>query len=143
VLEAVKECGAILATGHLAWQDSYELIKRANKLALEKIIITHPIYQKIAMPVDIQKDLAALGAKIEHCYSMYSIDKVPVRSIASQIKSVGAGNCILSSDVGQSFSKSPSEALAEFIPLLYSAGITTEEAAVMLIDNPSSLSSLS
>lgn len=140
VLSVIKEQGAILATGHLSWQDSYELVKFAsNEVGIKKIIITHPIYQKIAMPVSVQREMAQLGALIEHCYSMYSIDKTPIREIAKQIKEVGATKCILSSDVGQIFSKSPSESLADFMTLLISEGITEEEIKTMLIVNPEKL----
>lgn len=140
VLNVIKEQDAILATGHLSWQDSYELVKFASsELGIRKIIITHPIYQKIAMPISFQKELARLGALIEHCYSMHSIDKIPINDIVKQIKEVGAENCILSSDVGQVFSKSPSESLADFMALLADEGVTEEEIRTMLITNPGKL----
>jgi len=140
VLREIKECGAILATGHLPWEESLELVKSAvNKFKIEKIIVTHPIYQKIGMPVDIQKELARLGALIEHCYSMHSIDKIPAVKIADQIKAVGAKNCILSSDVGQTFSKSPSESLADFIAMLENEKITENEIKTMIVTNPGKL----
>ena len=140
VLYSIKENGAILATGHLSWQESYELVKFAiEKIGIKKIVITHPIYQKIDMPIKIQKELAELGALIEHCYSMYSIDKIPMDKIVQQIKDVGADNCILSSDVGQTFSKSPSEALTDFISLLKKEGVTENEIKTMLIKNPERL----
>lgn len=140
VLNTIKEQGAVLATGHLSWQDSYKLVKFAsNELEIKRIIITHPIYQKIDMPINIQKELVQLGALIEHCYSMYSIDKISIQKIAEQIKEVGAENCILSSDVGQVFSKSPSESLADFMALLLDAGITENEIKTMLVTNPRKL----
>lgn len=140
VLCAIKKYDAILATGHLSWEESRKLVKFAvDKVGIEKIIITHPIYQKIDMPIEIQKELVDLGALIEHCYSMYSIDKTPMDKIAKQIKEVGAKNCILSSDVGQLFSKSPSESLADFIFLLEQEGIIEREIREMLIDNPTKL----
>ena len=137
VLLAIKESGAILATGHLSWQESYELVKFAvNIIGIKKVIVTHPIYQKIDMPLEIQKELIKLDALIEHCYSMYSIDKIPIDKIAKQIKEIGASNCILSSDVGQTYSKSPSESLTDFISLLEKEGITENEIKIMLINNP-------
>lgn len=46
VLCVIKESGAILATSHLSWQESYALVKfAAKKIGIEKIIITHPVYQ--------------------------------------------------------------------------------------------------
>jgi predicted metal-dependent phosphotriesterase family hydrolase len=88
------------------------------------------------MPIHVQKELADMGALIEQCYSMYSIDKIPISKIARQIKLLGAKNCILSSDVGQIFSKNPSEALADFMFLLEKEGITKQELRQMLVNNP-------
>lgn len=140
VLYSIKENGAILATGHLSWQESYELVKFAvDKIGIKKIIITHPIYQKIDMPVEIQKELTKSGALIEQCFSMYSIDKIPMDKIIKQIKEIGAINCILSSDVGQTFSKSSSESLIDFITLLERGSISEDEIKNMLIKNPARL----
>ena len=140
VLRTIKEFDAILATGHLSWEESVALVQFAKEaVGIEKIIITHPIYQKISMPIDVQKKLIQMGALIEHCYSMHTIDKIPIADIATQIKQVGSENCILSSDVGQIFSKSPSEALTDFIELLEQEGLAEDEIKSMLIDNPSRL----
>lgn len=136
ILRAIKDTGAVLATGHISWQESRILINAATRMGITKIIVTHPIYQRINMPVEVQKNLTALGAKIEHCYSMYSIDKIPMAKIAKQIKEVGAKNCILSSDVGQLFSPSPSEALEIFAELLQKECIALNELKIMLEDNP-------
>ena len=137
VLVAIKETGAILATGHISWQESRKLVKCAiETYGINRIIITHPIYQRINMPILVQKGLAKMGAYIEQCYSMYSIDYIPIEKIAQQIKIIGANSCILSSDVGQTFSKNPSEALADFIFLLKIVGISEKEIRCMLIENP-------
>lgn len=140
VLMAIRRTGAILATGHISWRESRELIECATKeFGIKKIIITHPIYQRINMPICVQKELADMGAFIEQCYSMYSIDTIPIRKIAKQIKAVGANNCILTSDVGQAFSKNPSEALDDFIFMLKRGGISENEIKQMLVVNPKRL----
>lgn len=140
VVQAIKETDAILATGHLSWQESEVLIRYAREVAgVRRIIVTHPIYPKIAMPLEVQKQLAAQGVVMEHCYSMYSIDGVAISEIAAQIREVGAEHCVLSSDVGQSYSASPSEALADFARLLAKEGITEKELRSMLVDNPRKL----
>ncbi len=136
VLKAIKITGSVLATGHISWQESEKLIILAKKMGINRIIVTHPIYQRINMPIAVQKKLAALGAFMEQSYSMYSIDGVSMKDISRQIKMVGAKNCILTSDVGQAFSASPSAALAEFARLLVNEGITYKELRTMLITNP-------
>lgn len=136
VLETIKQYKAILATGHLSWQESEKLIKYAVKIDIKKNIITHPIYPRINMPIRVKKELVRLGAYIESCFSMYLIDKVPINYIAREIKEVGAENCILSSDTGQIFSPKPSIALIKFVQLLKREGITDKEIRMMLIINP-------
>jgi hypothetical protein len=120
----------------VSWQEAVSVVNKAVKLGLTKCIVTHPIYERINFPIEEQIKLAKLGAKMEHCFSMYSIDKIPVRRIAHQIKAVGAENCIVSSDVGQTFSPTPSEALALFADLLVSEGITENELRIMMVANP-------
>lgn len=137
VLQAIKDCDAILATGHLSWPESLALIKTARQdFGLTKIIVTHPIYPPIAMPLAIQRRLAKQGALLEQCYSMYSLDRVPIKKIVQQIRAVGAANCLLSSDVGQNFSPSPSVALRDFCRLLAKAGLSERELRLMLVANP-------
>lgn len=140
VLETIKEYDAILATGHLSWQESRVLVKAAKELyGIERIIVTHPIYQKINMPIMVQKELANMGAYIEQCYSMYTIDNIEMKNIAKQIQEVGAENCIMSSDVGQSFSLDPDRALADFAERLEKEGVLKQDIKIMLVDNPAKL----
>jgi hypothetical protein len=136
VLEAIKETGSVLATGHVSWKEAELLVEEAAKMGIRKIIVTHPIYQLIGMPVEVQKRLAGLGAMIEQTYAMYSIDRIPIRSICEQIREIGPENCIMTSDVGQVFSPSPSEALKEFAGLMKENGINENELERMLIINP-------
>lgn len=139
VLKATKDVDAILATGHISWQESMALIKYAKLLGIKRIIVTHPIYQAIRMPLNVQIKLAKMGALIEQCYSMFAIDNIPIKEIANQIKAIGAKNCIISSDVGQAFSKNPNQALEEFCRLLAKERINKRELKAMLIINPKKL----
>ncbi len=142
VLSMIEQYNAVLATGHIAWEESVILINKALEMGIKKIVVTHPIYQRIDMPLKIQKKLAKQGCFIEHSYSMYSIDKIPINKIASQIKAVGFQSVILSSDVGQPFSPSPSKALYQFALLLNQEGISEDELFTMLVANPKNLLSM-
>ncbi|HLE07256.1 MAG TPA: DUF6282 family protein [archaeon] len=139
VLETIKKYKCILATGHISWKESVVLIREAIKIGIKKIIITHPIYQKIDMPKEVQKQLTEKGALIEVAASMYYIDKISIKKIVEQIKFVGANKCILTSDSGQKFSKKPSEVLKDFVKLLLQNGIREREIKQMLINNPNKL----
>ena len=142
VLEAIKEFDAVLATGHVTWQEAESLVAAAQKIGIKKIILTHPICPGMEMPISIQKKLTMLGVYVEHCYSMFTIHKIPITKIVSQIRAVGAERCILSSDVGQVFSPSPSESLSKFYDLLLDAGISEQELEQMLVKNPKNILNL-
>ena len=142
VLKTIKETGSILATGHISVKESVNLIDKTINIGIKKIIITHPIYQKINMSINDQIYLAKKGCFIESCYSMYSIDKIPISKIAYQIKEIGPKNIILSSDVGQTFSPSPSKALFLFSKLLIREGITLENLNQMLAINTNKIVSV-
>ena len=139
VLRAIKECRGVLATGHISWEESQILVDKSLELGIKNIVITHPIYQKIAMPISIQKELANKGCFIEIPYSMYSIDGISLEQIVEQIKAINPKNIILSSDVGQSFSLSPSKSLTIFAEKLVALGISLEDVSTMLVANPKKL----
>jgi len=139
ILKMIKKCNAVLATGHISWQESMKLVKKALQIGVRKIVITHPIYQRIEMPIEKQIMLAKKGCFIEQCYSMYSIDKIKIENIVLQIKAVGAESIILSSDVGQTFNPSPSESLLIFGQLLVKQGISYSELYQMMVINPKNL----
>jgi len=140
ILRVIKDNNCILATGHVSWEEARVLVIEANKMGIRKIIVTHPIYQLINMPIEVQKELAKYkGVYIEQNYAMCSIDKIPIQKIAEQIKAISADKCIISSDVGQITSPSPSEALEKFTELLEQQGISEEELKKMGEENPSKL----
>lgn len=138
VLKMIKECNAVLATGHISWEESRLLAKKARSMGIQ-VAITHPIYQRVNMPIKIQKELAERGCFIEQSYSMHSIDKIPIEKIAQQIRLVGSKSIILSSDMGQSFSPMASIALMKFCKLLLKQGIEIDELFTMLVTNPRKL----
>lgn len=139
VLDLIKEKNYILATGHISPYETDILVNQALKKSIKKILITHPIYQKIDMDISKQISFAKKGCYIESCYSMYSIDKIPISKIAHQIKKIGQKNVVLSSDVGQTFSPSPSQALYNFAVLLLKEGVTKEMFYQMMVINPNTL----
>lgn len=139
LIDFVPKNNCVLATGHVSWKEGELVVKKAISMGIKKIIVTHPIYPLIDMPVGIQKELAELGAYIEHSYVMHSIDKISLDRISSQIREVGADSCILSSDVGQTISPDPDSALREFASSLMEHGLTFDEIHQMLVENPRNL----
>ncbi len=133
---AVSETGAILATGHISEKESIAMADFALDCGVSAVIVTHPVYQRIAIPLASQRRLAAKGCYMEVCYSMFSIDGISIKRLSTQIRNVGPDRTILSSDVGQLKSVSPSEALLIFCMLLVKEGIPVKWIETMLVTNP-------
>ena len=135
VIDMIARVRAILATGHISPDESLLVADYALSRGIS-VVVTHPIYQHIDMSVAQQLNLSRAGCFIEQSYSMYSMDGISIKRIADQIKAVGPSNIVLSSDVGQSFSLSPSEALEDFARLLMLEGLSLKDINRMLVINP-------
>ena len=107
---------------------------------MKKILITHPHNVTPYIPIPRQKEMADMGAYIEHCYVMttkYYIDKyqfgVSIRRIAEDIKDLGAERCIIATDFGADpgLNPSPIEGMKMFIRELLENGITESEIEKM------------
>ena len=140
VLKMIKDNNSILATGHISTVETELVVAEALGLGIDKIIITHPMYQLIEMPIDKQAEISQTkGVYIEVPYSMYAIDKISIVELTKVIKKVHPSKAIISSDVGQINMPSPSVALREFTLLLKENGIDEDSINQMGNTNPRKL----
>lgn len=140
ILDCIAGAGIILATGHLSAEESVALVKLAREAGVKKIVITHPEFEAVAMPVEVQKTLAQQGVFFERCfYATNSPQKLPVSVVADQIRAVGQESTILSSDFGQACNPPPVEGLNRFLQELARCGIAEDALRAMVTDHPASL----
>ena len=140
VLMMIRENNSILATGHISAAETKVLVSSALDLGINKIIITHPMYQLIDMPLDEQGEISKeKGVYIEIPYSMHAIDKIKVNDLVKTIRKAGASKSIISSDVGQINMPGPSASLEEFTRLLQIEGIDENSLRQMGAINPGKL----
>ncbi len=137
VLDLVAGAGCILASGHLEPAESLKLVKLAKAAGVRSILITHPEFEAVAMPVDMQKELAAQGVFFERCfYATNSRQKLPVEAIAAQIKEVGWESTIISSDFGQDYNPPPVRGLETFLTQLAACGIEEKNLSACVREHP-------
>jgi len=136
VLEIIAEHQMILATGHLSREEIFALVKVAKEQNVKKVVITHPTFPSVGLSKQEQKELAEMGAYLEHCFALiqpkFGIDWDELYEL---IRYVGPQHCILSSDVGQPYNPYPDEALRNFAANLASNGFTREEIRTMAVTN--------
>lgn len=137
IFDLVASHETILATGHLAPEESRQVVKEARAHGVKKILVTHPEWEAVAMPVALQQELAREGAFFERCFfACNSPQHLPPQEVVRQIKAVGSATTILSSDFGQVYNVPPPEGLRQFVQAILAGGITAREVEVMIKDNP-------
>ncbi len=139
IVEMVAGADMILGTGHLSPQESQRLVDYASGLHA-KVLVTHPESWLVQMPLSTQRELAAKGAILEHCY-LSTLDKqgIAMRELAEQIKAVGPEHCVLATDLGQENNPHPAEGLLSYMQSIHRLGFTTQEIDAMTRKTPAKL----
>ena len=143
VLEVVKRYDMVLCTGHLAPQESLAVVAEARGMGIHRLVVTHAslIHRWMGMTVEQMRELARLGAFIEHSINviMPLREAMPPRELAAMVRAVGAESCILSTDFGQAFHPIPPEGMRMAIGTMLHAGLDEMEVGLMVKDNPARL----
>lgn len=143
VLRLVAAADAVLATGHLAPEESHILIEEARALGVRRISVTHPEWGVTAMPVAVQQALARdEGIFFERCLVSTRADlpfTVPFAEYVRQIRAVGVATTIAATDHGLPSLPTPVEGMATLVRQLLAAGFTAAEVRQMVQANPARL----
>lgn len=140
VLDTIAKYNMILATGHLPPEECVLLTKAAHERKVERIICTHVSAASSGYAVEYQKEMLQYGAYMEHTTQSWSSGKVALEKMVGQIKEVGIGRCIFSTDLGQPKNKYPDEGLFDFCTALVEQGCFTEdEVRKAIVNNPKAL----
>ena len=141
VLDLIAEHDVILGTCHLAPEEIVALAKGAKERGVRKVLFTHPYFKVPSVDLDFIEDMVKLGAIAEFGFCTIS----PMwhystpENVARSIRAIGAENCILVSDSGQTHNPRPVEALRVFAQCLAEQGITENDLQTMMVDNPRQL----
>lgn len=143
IIRLVADADAVLATGHLAPEESQILIEEALGRGVNRISVTHPEWGVTAIPIEMQQKLAPSGAVFfERCLACTQTDvpkHVAFGAIVSQIRAVGPATTIAATDYGMPQYPEPVAGMRELIQQLLAAGFTEKEVKLMVQDNPARL----
>jgi hypothetical protein len=138
-LELITKYNMILATGHLGRHEIFPLVKEARSLGVRRIVITHAEFPSQNLSGQEQAELASYGAIIEHCFTTYHTNKAPWEAVFANIRAVGVGRTMLSTDLGQKTNPPVAEGYAMFAQRLLDAGFSIAEINRMAATIPHSL----
>jgi len=136
VLETIASLDLALATGHSSPQDSLLLVRAAHDLGIDRIVITHPLAD-LSLPEAIQREVIALGALLEYPIANAApIGSTSFEEFVARIRTAGAENVVLSTDLGQAANPIPAAGFASGVQRLLDAGFTEREIDLMIRRNP-------
>ena len=143
ILEVIKSHDMVLATGHISTDESKALVSEARNMGIERVVVTHGTTMSFwtGMTVEDMKELAGMGAYIEHCLHvvMPTTHRLDPKDLAKTIKEIGPEKCILSTDFGQDFHPMPGEGMRMGIATMLRSGLEEVEVGMLVKDNPSRL----
>lgn len=139
VLERIAKHNMILATGHVGRQEIFALVRGAKELGVKKVLVTHAEFPSQSLTGDEQKELADLGAYIEHCFTTTYTNKAPWEVAFANIRKSGVGRTVISTDLGQTINPPVAEGFAMFAQRLLDAGFSDEDVRTMAVTVPTRL----
>jgi len=138
-MERIAKHNIILATGHLGRKEIFALTKKAKEMGVKKVVVTHAEFPSQNLSGDEQKELADLGAVIEHCFTTAYTAKTTWENTFANIRRTGVSRTLISTDLGQTINPPVAEGFAMFAQLLLDAGFSKEEVKMMAVTIPTRL----
>jgi hypothetical protein len=138
-LERIAKHNMILATGHVGRTEIFALVRGAKELGVKKVLVTHAEFPSQNLTGDEQKELADLGAIIEHCFTTTYTNKAPWDVAFANIRRTGVSRTVISTDLGQTINPPVAEGFAMFAQRLLDAGFSDEDVRTMAVTIPTRL----
>lgn len=142
VFKLVAEHNLVLATGHLSPQETFVVVREAQRHGVQKIVVTHPEIGIVNMSIEDQKALAASGVYFERVYAQPlggGKYKSNLFTNLEAIEKVGYRSTIIATDSGQVENPIWSQSIAEYLQFLLDHGISQAELDVMAKTSPAKL----
>ena len=138
-LERIAKHNMILATGHVGRKEIFALVRGAREFGVKKVVVTHAEFPSQSLTGDEQKELADLGAIIEHCFTTTYTNKAPWDLAFANIRKAGVSRAVISTDLGQTINPPVAEGFAMFAQRLLDAGFSVDDVRTMAVTIPTRL----
>jgi len=129
----------ILATGHLGRSEIFAIARVHKEVGVKKLVVTHAEFPSQNLTGDEQKELADLGAIIEHCFTTTYTGKAIWDAAFANIRKTGVSRTMISTDLGQTINPPVAEGFAMFAQRLLDAGFSVDEVRTMAVTIPTRL----
>ncbi len=138
-LERIAKHNMILATGHLGRHEIVNLVRSAVEMGVKKIVVTHAEFPSQSLSGEEQRELADMGAVIEHCFTTTYTKKASWEALFANVRKTGVERTILSTDLGQTINPPVAEGFAMYAQRFLDAEFSVEEIRHMAVTIPARL----
>ena len=135
VLRTIARHGLILATGHLARDDTFALVEAAFDEGVAEVVITHPEFTCQNFSIEDQVALAERGCLLERCLTTPWSGKTTWEHVFDGVRAVGFEHTIFSSDLGNPEYPAVVDGLALWADRLLDAGFDEDEVREMIVSH--------
>ena len=133
VLRAIARHGLVLATAHLARDDTFAVVDTAFEEGVEHVVVTHPEFTCQRFTIEDQVELAERGCLIERCLSTPHSGKTTFEHVFDGVRAVGLERNFFSSDFGNPDYPAVEDGLALWADRLLAAGFGEDETQEMIV----------
>jgi Family of unknown function (DUF6282) len=133
VLRTVARHDLVLATGHLARDDTFAVVDGALGEGVRQIVVTHPEFPCQDFSVEDQRELAARGCVLERCLSTPLSGKTSWDHVLAGVRAVGVEHTLFSSDCGNPDYPAVEDGLALWADRLLDDGFDEDEVRELIV----------
>jgi hypothetical protein len=133
VLRAVARHGLVLATAHLARDDTFAVVEGAFEEGVRTVVVTHPEFTCQRFSIEDQVALAGRGCLIERCLTTPYSGKTTFEHVFEGVRAVGVERNFFSSDCGNPDYPPVEDGLAIWADRLLQAGFDEDEIREMVV----------
>jgi hypothetical protein len=133
VLRVIARHGLILATGHLAREDTFAVVDGALEEGVSDIVVTHPEFTCQDFSIEDQVALADRGCLLERCLTTAWSGKTTWEHVFDGVRAVGVERTLFSSDLGNPAYPAVEDGLALWADRLLGAGFDEGDVREMIV----------
>jgi hypothetical protein len=144
ILRLVKQYDMVLCTGHLSVQESKCIAKEALSCGFRKLVFSHPLSRSVGASLQDMKEMAEMGAYIEHCAIAASpmLQHVKMDTFVEIISAIGPDRTLLTTDVTHPYNPPGPIMMQGFLASLLELGLERKDLWKMAKRNPAVLLNL-
>ena len=135
VLRTIARHGLILATAHLARDDTFAVVDGAFEEGVRHVVVTHPEFTCQRFSIEDQVALAERGCLVERCLSTPLSGKTTWEHVFDGVRAVGVERTVFSSDCGNPDYPPVEDGMAFWADRLLEAGFDEGDVWRMIVEN--------